>query len=269
MLYWTSILCTAGRMVACRTFPLDDPSFVVPRCFHLASLLSPPSRSNKIAGWHVAMRKGGGASLRWDLGCMERMDTQHVGLITRFVSSPSDGSATSRLPCCSFASLGTSCHVGVCHSFLAHFIDDRIHRTLLAFTPRIKARTDLRVPTASYQVSVLFCAACRSYYPVPSTQVLYTVYVAVQASAAHQFPRRIFPIGTAWNMASLHHVNAEPADVIIRKLQPPTPMSIWAHVRDEHAVLFFYRKKTRASILPSLRAHECRSWCHALYSSIR
>lgn len=92
-----------GRMVACRTFPLDKPSFMVPRCFHLASLLSPPSRNNKFAGWHVVMKKeagGKGGQLSdgiWD--AWKRMDTQHVGLITRFVSSPSDGSATSRLRC--------------------------------------------------------------------------------------------------------------------------------------------------------------------------
>lgn len=42
---------------------------------------------------------------------------------------------------------------------------DRVHLTLLAFTPRIKARTDLRVPTASYyQVSTsLLC--CLSIIP--------------------------------------------------------------------------------------------------------
>lgn len=49
------------------------------------------------------------------------MDTQHVGLITRFVSSPSDGSATGCLSCFPFP--WTFCHVDICRRFLSHLID--------------------------------------------------------------------------------------------------------------------------------------------------
>ena len=60
-------------------------------------------------------------------------------------------------------------------------------------------------------------------------------------TAAHQFPPENFP--DRYCMRTRHHfnhVNAEHANAIIRKLQPPMPMSKWARVRDEHAVPVFF-----------------------------
>lgn len=124
---------------------------------------------------------------------------------------------------------------------------DRIHLTLLAFIPRIKARTELRVSNGVVPgVCPFLC--CLSIILTPFLARMYTVYVAVQVrylylpllintatchlslhlpachpSRRNPGPRthrhRRAPIPPenipdrccTWNMPSLHHVNAEPA----------------------------------------------------------